>query len=223
MMENIPHGDRISRARALDTNAREKGMQTMQHTVLLVDDEPNVLAGLRRALRKEPFEILCASLVEEAFIFLQAKTVDAVVSDQDMPGMTGTAFLAKVCTAFPDTVRFMLTGRPTLDVAMQAINDGAISRFFTKPCNYVDLAVTIRQALQQKDLMAAAKRLLRTVRHQSAQLEWLERQHPGITTVQRDRDGVIIAEPDDIPLEEFLHQLRSETVKAEERLSGRYT
>src|SRR5258706_16292574 len=71
-------------------------METRPYTILLVDDEPHVLAGLRRALRKEPYEILCADSVSHAFVYLRAKAVDLVISDQDMPGMTGTAFLAKV-------------------------------------------------------------------------------------------------------------------------------
>jgi DNA-binding NtrC family response regulator len=188
--------------------------------VLLVDDEPNVLAGLRRALRKEPYAICCASSADEAFVLLQAKPVDVVISDQDMPGMVGTVFLASVRQAFPDTVRFMLTGKPTLDVAMQAINEGAMSRFFTKPCNDVDFAVTIRQALQQKDVLVAAKRLLWTVRCQSAALDRLAQQYPGISRVRRDRDGVIIAAPDAMPIEEILGQLRREAAKAEARLGA---
>ncbi len=193
----------------------------MPHNVLLVDDEPNVLTGLRRALRKEPFDLLCATSAQEAFVLLQARSVDVVVSDQDMPGMTGVTFLTRVRQAFPDTVRFMLTGKATLEVAIQAINEGAISRFFTKPCNPVDLAVTIRQTLQQRELMVEARRLLHTVKRQSATLEDLEQKFPGITQVQRDRDGAIVVEPDDISVEELLRQLRHEAVVAEGRLNGR--
>jgi response regulator RpfG family c-di-GMP phosphodiesterase len=85
----------------------------MPYTVLLVDDEPNVLAGLQRALRKEPYLIFSATSAEMALVVLQARTVDVVISDQDMPGMRGADFLAKVRQEFPDTVRFMLTGKPT--------------------------------------------------------------------------------------------------------------
>lgn len=182
----------------------------MHHTVLLVDDEPYVLSSLRRALYTEPFEILCANSAKEALILLQAKLVDVVISDQDMPGTPGTALLAEIRRSYPDTIRFMLTGKATLEVAMAAINEGAISRFFTKPCNDVDLAVTIRQALQQKELAAAAKRLLQTVESQAAELTRLEQQYPGITKVDSDSDGVIIAEPDDISIDELLRRLRQQ-------------
>ena len=190
----------------------------MTHAVLLVDDEPHVLAGLRRALRREPFDVFCATSADEAFVILQARQIDVVVSDQDMPGTPGTVFLAKVRQEYPDTVRFMLTGKATMDVVIQAINEGAISRFFTKPCNNIDLAIAIRQAIQQKELLVAAKQLLRAVRQQSAALEHLERQYPGITKVRRDRGGVVIADPEDVPIEELIQRLRMETTKAEERL-----
>ena len=206
--------------KAAAPHARLEDKPLMPHTVLLVDDEPNLLAGLRRALHREPYELLCTSSVDDAFVFLAAKPVDIVVSDQDMPGMLGTAFLARVRRQFPDTVRFMLTGKATLEVAMHAINDGAISRFLTKPCNPVDLSVAIRQALQQKDLLDAARRLLRTVKRQSAALERLEHQHPGITQIWRDTDGVIIAEPEEMSIDEVVDQLRREAARADAGLGA---
>jgi DNA-binding NtrC family response regulator len=182
-----------------------------------VDDEPHVLAGLRRVLHKEPYDILCANSVDEAFVYLRGRTVDAVITDQDMPGMRGTIFLANVCREFPETVRFMLTGKPTLEVALQAINEGAIYRFFTKPCNYIDLAVTLRQALQQHDLQVAARQLLQAVRCQSTEMEQLERARPGLTTVQRDRHGAIVADMNDLTVDELVAQLRRETVNVTAR------
>ena len=86
----------------------------------------------------------------------------------------------------------MLTGKATLDVAVSAINDGAVSRFFTQPCNPVDLAITIRPGLQQKDLMIEAKRLLKKVKEQGAILDHLERESPGITQMNEDEREVII-------------------------------
>lgn len=166
----------------------------MAHVVLLVDDEPNVLAGLRRALRNESYEIVTAQSGAEALTILKSTPVDVVVSDQQMPGMSGTQLLKKVRESFPDTVRFILTGKATLDVAIEAINDGAISRFFTKPCNGVDLAVTIRQALQHKELMSRAWQLLSRLRQREALLDQLETKFPGITSVETDARGTIVLE-----------------------------
>ena len=187
--------------------------EVRQYTILLVDDEPHVLAGLRRGFRKEPYEILYATSVDQALVYLRAKTVDVVIADHDMPAMRGTAFLAKIRQEFPETIRMMLTGKPTLEVAIQAINEGAIHRFFTKPCHPVDLIITLRQALQQHDLLVAAKCLLQATKYQSAELEQLERSYPGITKVRRDQGGVIVAESDEMSIEELVAQLRCETAK----------
>jgi len=182
----------------------------MSHKVLLVDDEVNVLDGLRRALCEEPYEIVTAMSGEEALSILEETSIDVVVSDHDMPGMTGVELLSRVHTFYPDTVRFMLTGKATLDVAIEAINKGAIGRFLTKPCNGVDLAVTIRHALMQKDLAAETRRLLKKVREQSVVLEDLERSHPGITRIERDEHGATSI--DDVPedLDDLIRASRKE-------------
>ena len=137
----------------------------MSYTVLLVDDEPNVLDGLQRALRKEPYLILTATSAEMALEILRTRAVDLVVSDYEMPGMPGTTFLAQVQQEFPEIVLFLLTGKATLEVAIQAINDGAISHFFTKPCDTAALAFTIGQTLQQRTLLAAGKQLVPGEKH----------------------------------------------------------
>jgi DNA-binding NtrC family response regulator len=189
----------------------------MTHTVLLVDDEPYILSSLQRGFefRNETFETLSASSAREALVILEAKDIDLVIADQDMPGMSGTELLAEIHKKYPDTVRYMLTGQGTLDVAIQAINSGAISRFFTKPCIIADLAVSIRQSLEHKELTAAAKQLLQTVKKQSTELERLERQHPGITDVKIDHEGFITAESDEMSLDELLQELRRKAQGAE--------
>ncbi len=164
----------------------------MQHTVLVVDDEPAIRETLTEVLTREPYEILCAGSAEEALAILSREPVDVVLSDEKMPGMAGSEFLAIVRRQYPDTIRMILTDHASLESAIHAINEGEIYRFFTKPCNMVDLVVTIRQALQQKELMAENQRLIQTVRQQSLSLEKLERQHPGITKVKRDARGVVI-------------------------------
>ncbi len=143
----------------------------MSHTILLVDDEPNILEGLTRALHKEPYEILTANSAEEAARQLENRTIDLIVSDEEMPGMSGTEFLGKVAQRYPDTVRVVLTGHPTLPAALRAINEGKVHQFFTKPCNEIDLAITIRRALEQKDLLAKSRDLLEVTKRQSALID----------------------------------------------------
>ena len=153
----------------------------MSYTVLLVDDEPNVLDGLQRALRKEPYLILTATSAEIALEILRMRAVDLVVSDYEMPGMHGTAFLAQVQREFPEIMLFMLTGKATPEIAVQAINDGAISHFFTKPCDMVALAFTIEQTLHQRTSMQAARHLRQQGKCQATPLEHVERRAPDIT------------------------------------------
>jgi len=143
----------------------------MSYTVLLVDDEPHILEGLQRALRKEPYLILTAPSAEIALEILRTRAVDLVVSDYEMPGMHGTAFLAQVQQEFPEIMLFMLTGKATPEIAVQAINDGAISHFFTKPCDMVALAFTIEQTLHQRTSMQAVQRLGQQGKCQATPLE----------------------------------------------------
>jgi DNA-binding NtrC family response regulator len=166
----------------------------MAHRVLLVDDDPNLLDGLRRALHKEQYEIVCATSAEQALGILDRLSVDAIVSDELMPGMSGTALLTKVRGLYPDVSRFMLTGNASLAVAVQAINEAGVVRFFMKPCNPTDLAFCIHQELEKRDLALAARGLLRKVKRQSAVIEQLERTHPQISMVRRDVDGAVLLE-----------------------------
>ncbi|GMT41941.1 MAG: hypothetical protein IEMM0002_0352 [bacterium] len=131
----------------------------MQHKVLLVDDEPAVTEGLKRVLYDEPFQILVARSAKEALYIIDNELIDVVVSDEEMPGLGGLDFLTLVWNKYPDTIRMLLTGKASLELTIRAINEGNLYRFFTKPCNEVDLATTIRQALKQKEVQAESTRL----------------------------------------------------------------
>jgi DNA-binding NtrC family response regulator len=131
----------------------------LNQTVLLIDDDQHLLAGLVRVLRKEPYRILTANSATEAAQLLERSAVDVIVSDQHMPGMNGTEFLARVGQAYPDVVRIVLTGNPSLPMALEAINEGKVFQLLTKPCNEIDLALTIRKALEHKALMEKAHNL----------------------------------------------------------------
>jgi two-component system probable response regulator PhcQ len=164
----------------------------MQHKVLIVDDEHIITDLLKDALSREPYGILSASSAEEALPILDRERLDVVISDEKMPGMSGSEFLAVVREKYPDTIRMILTGHASLESAIRAINEGEVYRFFTKPCNVFDLAMTIRQAIKLNDLMKESRRLLNIVKRQSVLIESLERQYPGITEIKRDEEGDII-------------------------------
>jgi DNA-binding NtrC family response regulator len=177
-------------------------------SVLFVDDEPHVVAGLRDAFRKQPFTILTATSGAEALQTLIDNHVDVVVSDEQMPNMTGSELLGIVRRKYPYTVRIVLTGHASLEAAIRAINEGEVYRFLTKPCNPVDLAITIRHGLQLRDLTRESSRLLSKVRHQKVLLRELEEQHPGISRVEVDERGAIILE--DVDVEALIRELEQE-------------
>jgi putative nucleotidyltransferase with HDIG domain len=145
------------------------------HTVLFVDDEVNILKALKRLLRSEDMNVLCASRGQEALDLLDKNPAQVVVSDQRMPEMTGVDFLSHVRERRPDVVRMMLTGYTEMDVAVDAINRGEIYRLITKPWNDDELRATIRQAFDHADLKAEIKRLNQVTREQNFRLQDMNR------------------------------------------------
>ncbi len=118
--------------------------------VLFVDDERRVLESLRRVLMRQPFRILTAKSGRQALEMLSGTKVDVVVSDEKMPGMSGSEFLTEVRQRYPDIARIMLTGHADINAAIQAINEGRIYRFLLKPVSPDELASVIRNAIQEQ-------------------------------------------------------------------------
>ncbi|MBI5799632.1 MAG: response regulator [Verrucomicrobia bacterium] len=132
----------------------------MTEKILCVDDEANVLAGFQRGLRRQ-FQIETAEGGEPALALLEKGGPFAViVSDMRMPGLTGLQLLQRVRQRWPDTVRVMLTGNADQQTAMDAVNEGNIFRFLTKPCPPDRLATTLTAALEQHRLITAERELL---------------------------------------------------------------
>jgi len=121
-------------------------------TVLLVDDEPNVLAALQRVLRREGYRLLKAASGEEGLELLATNPVQVIVSDQRMPGMSGSDFLKIVKELYPDTIRIVLSGYTDLQVVTDAVNRGAVYKFLTKPWDDELLKEHIREAFLQHRL-----------------------------------------------------------------------
>lgn len=167
---------------------------THKNKILIVDDEPNITQALKRSLRQDPYELFTATSAEQGLTLLAQHNMDVVISDEMMPGMSGSAFLATVRRRCPGTIRIILTGQASLAAAIRAINEGEVYRFFTKPCNHEDLRVTIRLALQQRDLAQQSRQLLQRFQAQAAVLEDLERDNPGISCVRTDESGAIVVD-----------------------------
>ena len=164
----------------------------MSNAILIVDDEPNVISALERALMDEPCEISSAASAEQALQLTALQRFKVIISDERMPGMDGAEFLSVVKKQHPATVRIMLTGHASIEATMRAVNSGEIYRFFTKPWNDYELKLALRSAIEKYDLEEENRRLLRTVKRQAGELRVLEREYPGITTLRRDRTGSVI-------------------------------
>lgn len=146
-------------------------MEPAKHTILFVDDEQNILHSLKRLLRREGYKLLTAASGEEAFQVLKENEIHLVISDQRMPEMNGTDFLAQVKEQYPDILRIILTGYTDIDSITESINKGHIYKFFLKPWNDQNLKLEIRQALDQYELIEANKRLDETVINQNRRLK----------------------------------------------------
>lgn len=151
---------------------------TTHPSVLLVDDEPNVLTALRRSLRGRGFDVLCASGGAQALALLQKGPVDAIISDMRMPGMSGAEFLRASIALSPDAVRVLLTGFADTASAVQAINEGEVFRYVTKPWDDTLLlqglndGLTRRALERERDaLHAIAERRAEQLRTLNAELE----------------------------------------------------
>jgi response regulator RpfG family c-di-GMP phosphodiesterase len=132
----------------------------MADKILLVDDEQNVLQGLRRQLRGQ-FDIDIANSGIEALKCCQAQGPYAVVvSDMQMPGMNGVQFLQRLREISPDSIRVMLTGNADQHTAAAAVNEGEIFRFINKPCPADTLARTLQAGIAQHQLVMAEKTLI---------------------------------------------------------------
>lgn len=131
-----------------------------QLKVLCVDDEPNVLEGIRRQLRGK-FDLEVASSGLKALELLnKGQKFSVIVSDMRMPGMDGVELLKNFQKLAPLTVRIMLTGNADQDTASKAVNEGQIFRFINKPCAPGELEIILNSAVQQFNLLNAEKELL---------------------------------------------------------------
>jgi DNA-binding NtrC family response regulator len=132
-------------------------MQRPDESVLLVDDEPRVLAALRRCL-SDRFSILTAESSAHAIEILEnADNVGAIVADMKMPGRDGVDLLIEVARRWPNIRRLMLTGNTDQDTAVAAVNRGRVFRFFRKPCDADLLAGALGEALDEFRFLSHAK------------------------------------------------------------------
>ena len=157
----------------------EANPDTESHTtplpgvLLLVDDEENILSALRRLLRRDGHQIHTATSGAQGLEVLARENVDVIVSDQRMPGMTGTEFLRHARQLRPDTVRIVLSGYTELESVTSAINEGSVYKFLTKPWDDQQLRDNIAEAVHRKHIDDENARLHRELADANTRLEAL--------------------------------------------------
>jgi response regulator RpfG family c-di-GMP phosphodiesterase len=139
-------------------------------TILCVDDEPNILAALRRLFRREHYKVLVAGSAAAGWAVLEEEHVDIVISDMQMPEVNGTEFLERVRQRWPDTLRLLLTGHADHEATIGAINRGEVYRYITKPWNEEAILLVVRDALERQGLQREKIRLEELTRQQNEQL-----------------------------------------------------
>jgi FixJ family two-component response regulator len=135
--------------------------ELMERLLLLVDDEENITSALSRLLRRDGYTILRANSGEDGLAILGQHKIGVIVTDQRMPGMTGTEFLSKVKDLYPDTVRVVLSGYTEFNSITDAINRGAVYKFLTKPWEDDLLRAHILEAFQRYEMKIENARLNR--------------------------------------------------------------
>lgn len=144
--------------------------------LLFVDDEENILSSLTRLFRKEGYKIFKATSGKMGLDVLQQQKIGVIISDQRMPEMTGVEFLSQVRHLYPDTVRIVLSGYTDLKSVTDAINEGAIYKFLTKPWDDELLKANVKEAFKYYGLKCENDRLTQQIQQANEELSYINRE-----------------------------------------------
>jgi DNA-binding NtrC family response regulator len=160
-----------------------------QHTVLVVDDEIDVRDAICRVIRSPGYRILRTCDPREAIEILAREDVDVLLSDIDMPGMSGHELMRAARRSRPGAVRVFITGAGTMEAAVRAINEGEVHRFVVKPYEPPALRQLLVEALARKAELAQVSRAALRSERRRVLMAQLEAEHPGISRFQRTAGG----------------------------------
>ena len=163
--------ERLARRREPDTQpaSSRSGLESPTR-VLVVDDEAAIRDSLRELLRRE-FEVVTAGSAAEALELLEEEAPALVLSDQRMPGTTGSQLLARVFQVAPEVTRILITGYADLGAVIEAVNDGRIFYYVTKPWEADQLLAIVRRGAERNRLLVENRRLLDELRRANRELE----------------------------------------------------
>src|SRR5262245_29520504 len=155
---------------------------TAKHPILLVDDEPEILFSLRGLLRRE-FELYTAEGGAQALEVLREHPVHVIMTDQRMPEMTGVELLRRAGGEWPEAIRIIFTGYADIKAVVDAVNEGHIYRYLTKPWDPDGLVATLHEACDHYERIAGRRRLLLDLR------EHLARCQPALRGLPEEQAG----------------------------------
>ncbi len=161
-------------------------------TILIVDDEPEIFALSLRILKNQEYNILTAESGKEGLYILKKNKVHLVISDMRMEEMDGIEFLKRVKLEYPDIITIMATGFADIDAAVKAINEAGVYKFILKPWDAEYLKLTIKRALDLRDLVMERDILMEHIKSKEALYKEIEERHPGITKIKRNRYGEVV-------------------------------
>jgi len=169
-----------------------------EKNILVVDDEETVRESLAAILEREGYRVFQAESGEEGLrVLKETPGIQLVISDHNMPGMSGIELLKLVRERYPNVTRIMLTGDPDPQVIIRSINEGEVYRFIKKPWDNTMLRVTIYFAFEAIQLEEENRRLVAALRRQMNFLKDLERDFPYLAALTRDEDAqLLLAEAD---------------------------
>lgn len=177
---------------------------TGEPMIVCVDDEQAILDVVQRCLRKLPYQIRTTLSASEALVWISKDPVAVLVSDYEMPEMTGAQLAGQVKRLRPETVRILLTGRRTFETVVDGINQGEIFRFIAKPFVPQELRDAVAAAIVRHEELSGLSIDRNRGERRDALREALEQEHPGITSVAIARDGAYEISDDILAL---AHQL----------------
>lgn len=149
------------------TQVAETKANSAGHTLLFVDDEPDIVASLNRLFRRK-YSVLTATSGKEAIELLKKYRVDLIISDQRMPDMTGDQMLVQARQLQPDAVRILLTGYSDIESLVNCVNEASIYKYLTKPWEPEELKLTVTRALEHQREVFAHQQTSRIL-HQTVQ------------------------------------------------------
>ncbi len=165
---------------------------TREKTVLIVDDDEDVLQALVRELRQRGYTTLVASDGAEALELVRSTDIDLLLADIDMPHMDGVTLAMHVRQERPEVVRILLTGNARLDTALAAINRGEVHRYLTKPWSATELMHTIDDAFARLAELSRLAQADQSARRLRAARDALELEYPGITCVSAQLGAYVV-------------------------------